>query len=89
MANVKYEVMPSHVNAKELDVGDFFIRHFNIEGIKTFSLYVVSSNNDTNIRAIKIDDNPVTGDDDISIYLRGDEIVEPVYVDVIVKGYCK
>ena len=90
MAKVKYDVMPTRVSPEELGVGDFFIHHFNLDGIKTFSLFVVADVEDgVGIRAIRVDDNPMTGDDNNSVFIKSGTLIEPVYVDITVKGYCK
>lgn len=80
MAKVNYNVRATHIRVEELNYGDFFLYND--------VLYVFSDIDDNSkvVTAVLVDD--YADDNSEVIRLCGDEVVEPVVVEIFVKGYC-
>lgn len=96
MAKITYNIQPTKIEVGELGCGDFFVYHDNLYVYadtivykEEFTEYDGSTTTIDNkvVKAVLMDDDVIDSPNLIDLNYR--EYVEPVYVEIIVKGYCK
>ena len=103
MAKIRYDIQPTKIEVGELCCGDFFIYHGNLyvyvdtivykEEFTEYDGSTTTIDNKVVKAVLMYDDDAIDSPNLIDlkylIDLNYREYVEPVYVEITVKGYCK